>query len=975
MDTQQFLDIVLPQSGQRCVGALTEGKFSNYFGASNSWATAAFAKIDARQTEAYFGCASYKNNSSRKADNVEAVRSFWVDIDTQEGKPKETYADRKEALKALLAFCSELGLTKPFVVSSGYGVHAYWPCDEDMTPAAWKQTATLLKKATKTWGLAADPSRTSDEASVLRPPGTHNYKRGAVKDVRLVMAGEVTTHAEFHMQMEAFVGDDELPFGNPPTTTTAALNDDLMTKVGYAVSDAEKVAHHCAVVREVRDTLGDVDQPTWYRVVGVLAFTEQGEDICHEWSKGHPGYNKRETSAKYEQARQYAPTTCEKLEECRPSACAACPYFGKVKSPITLGTPNGAAEPIPVSMLPDDVEETSVGPFVFEFPKGYNWGACGPELKEQGLYKVVRENVENDDGSSGWVDNKVRFADVMFYPTERIRALDGTYSMNIYMRDGNGNATRFMLDNGAVAEGGKALFSELGRREINVQAKDKPHVQSYLTAWMGKLREEYNATMSSDQFGWVDRSFILAETQYTPKEKRKAVLTKGAASKSKHLQAKGDIDTWVDLVDQAYNRPGSEPFQFSVLTSFAAPLIHMLLSTGGVFVHSHGHTGHGKSTSQFVGMSAWGNYTELLLREGPMSTVNAMYNHFGVMRSLPVIVDEMTNCSNQFASELVYNTSAGSGKKRMNADGSERETLNWSTIVCGSSNNTISEKLAQHRPNAEAELSRIWEFKIDHKSNIPTHVANRLFPQFQEHYGHAGRAYIEYVVNNYDTVKDTLLKVREKFDRKANIQQQERYWSALHATVLTALGICQKLGLLRFDGTALTAWILEEMANNRGSVKESVLQPLEQFGDMLSDIFNNVLVTIGEGNIAHSSEATIVKHPRGGAISGRSILPSGNSSEKLFVCVSSAKEWCNERKVSFKEVFDALVAAGWADRSIKRMSLGKGTKEYSGLGGPVKVIELNPSAMRSATGDSVVAQKITAVIQGGVDGVDATGTA
>ena len=972
MDTKDFLDLVLPHAGQRCVGALRDGQFSNYFGSSNEWSAKAIERIDARGVDAYFACASFKTNGSRKATNVEAVRSFWLDIDTQEGKPKEKYATRKAALQNVLAFCEELNLTKPYVVSSGYGIHIYWPCDEDMAPAAWNRTATLLKKATKVWGLAADPSRTSDEASVLRPPGARNFKRGSSKDVRLVMSGAITSHAMFHMRMEEFLGEDELPEGGAETEN---VNSDLMTKTEYAPSDAEKVAHHCAVVREVKDTQGDVDQPTWYRVLGVLAFTEQGEEICHEWSKGYPGYSPRETSAKYAQAKQYAPTTCEKLEECRPAACAACPHFGKVKSPITLGTANGAPQPIPVSMLPDANDPLVRGSTIpVDLPAGYGWGACGFENSEQGLYRESRESVvDPDSGTETWVSVKIKLSDVLFFPINRVRAMDGTYVMNIYMVDGHGRTSAFLLDNGAVSEGGRALFSELGRREIGVHSKAKQEVVAYLTTWIGKLREEYAATISVEQFGWVDQSFVLADALYTASGQSKAVLNKGAASKSKHLGEKGSLQAWVDAVDQAYNRPGSEPFQFSVLCSFAAPLMHMLLPNGGVFVHSHGHTGHGKSTSQFVGLSAWGDYTKLLLREGPMSTVNAMYNHFGVMKNLPIVVDEMTNCSNQFASELVYNTSAGSGKKRMNADGSERETYDWSTIVCGSSNNMIAEKLSLHRANAEAELARIWEFKIDHTSSIPTHVANKLFPQFQDNYGHAGRVYIEYLTANYDDVKRYLQLVREKFDLKAGIKQSERYWSALHACVLTALNICRKLGLLQFDSSGLVAWIISELANNRTSIVDSVLNPLEQFGDMLSDIFNGMLVTIGEGNIAHGSEATILKHPKTSVVTGRSILPTANTAEKLFVSAGAAKEWCNARKVSFKEVFDALVAAGWADPQIKRMSLGKGTKEYSGLGGPVKVIELTPSAVRAAMGDNAVAQKITGVIQGGLQS-DATGT-
>lgn len=965
MDTKQFLDEVLPVSGYRCVGVLQDGQFTNYFGASNEWAADAAVRIDARDCEAYFGCASFKTRSSRKAENVEAARAFWIDIDTQEGKPKEKYATRKEALKELLAFCSDLGLASPLVVSSGYGLHAYWRCDADITPEAWKATAELLKKATKSWGLAVDPSRTSDIASVLRPIGVRNHKRGAKKDVKLVMPGELTTRDDVHAALVVHLGEDTtLPNGNAPTTN---LNSDLMTAVEYPPSDAEKIAHHCAVIREMRDTRGDIDQSTWYRAIGVLAFTEQGESVCQEWSDGHPSYDRAETSGKFSQAKRFAPTTCEKLEECRPDLCGGCPFKGQIKSPIMLGTPNGAPQPVPVSMLPD---EESSGTFVHDLPSGFGWGACGNDNKEHGLYRVQFKKAEDDNGNEVWVEEKNRFSDVLFYPINRVRASDGTFTMNMFMKDKHGNGTKFILDHGAIAEGGKTLFSELGRREIGVQNNNKADVSAYLTAWIGKLRDEYASSPAVDQFGWMDDSFVIGDTVYVPGGTKRAILTKGTYKRAKWLEPSGDLQTWINLVDRAYNHPGDEPFQFMLLTSLASPLVHLIAPSTGVFVHVYNQEGgEGKSTAQFVGMSAWGQHTNLVIREDEEhSTKNALYMHFGRMNNLPVVIDEMSECSPEFAGRVAFGASSGQGKRTLTSNREERDELGWSTIFSGSSNKMLTEKIASTNSAVKAKMHRIWEYRMPKPRSMTKYEADMLFPQFDTHYGHAGRAFIEYVVNNRDTVKKMAIAMRAMFDKRVGLRQEERYWSNLHACVLTALAICRKIGLLKFDMGALMVWIESELANNRAMVSDAQNNPLEQFGDMLADIFNNILVTVGEGNIAQGSEATVLRHPRGANIAGRSILPTTHTAEKLFVNVNSAKGWCEQHKVSFRDMHKALVAAGWASSQIKRMSLGKGTKEYSGLGGPVKVIELNPSVVRDATGDNFVAQKVTAVIDGGLNG-------
>ena len=339
MDTANFLSAVLPASGQRCVGLLKGKAFQNLFGPDNAWAANAAQKIDQRGVESYFACASFVSAGSRQAANVAYVRSFWVDIDTQEGKPSVKYADRKTAVIELLRFCKEVGLDQPMVVSSGYGVHAYWRCDADMDAATWKATASLLKEATRAWGLDADPSRTADAASVLRPVGTSNHKHGTTRPVKLLTAGEITTQAEVMSALSDYLRDHNAiaPRTYTRPTPGPSLNQDLIAVEEYPPSSGIKIAEGCGVVARMRDTRGNIDQPTWYGVLGVLAHTVEGDSLCHEWSDGHKDYSVAETKAKIDQARGFGPTTCAKLRDGNETICQSCPHFGNIKSPIVLG--------------------------------------------------------------------------------------------------------------------------------------------------------------------------------------------------------------------------------------------------------------------------------------------------------------------------------------------------------------------------------------------------------------------------------------------------------------------------------------------------------------------------------------------------------------------------------------------------------------------------------------------------------------
>ena len=112
----------------------------------------------------------------RTAKNVHLIKSLWADIDTRLGKPEAPYADHAEAAAALGKFCVAAGLPPPCLINSGNGIHAYWPFDQPVTLQDWLPLAHGLKSACQQHGMLIDPSRTADAASILRSPGTNNYK-------------------------------------------------------------------------------------------------------------------------------------------------------------------------------------------------------------------------------------------------------------------------------------------------------------------------------------------------------------------------------------------------------------------------------------------------------------------------------------------------------------------------------------------------------------------------------------------------------------------------------------------------------------------------------------------------------------------------------------------------------------------------------------------------------------------------------
>lgn len=130
-------------------------------------------------SDAYFACAEYSSPESRTANNATGAFGFWMDIDCGEQKyaALKGYKTTEDALSAVKQFCAVCELPEPtHIVDSGGGLHVYWALDQVVDRNKWQAQATKLKSLTKAKGLLADDTRTADIASVLRVPGTLNYK-------------------------------------------------------------------------------------------------------------------------------------------------------------------------------------------------------------------------------------------------------------------------------------------------------------------------------------------------------------------------------------------------------------------------------------------------------------------------------------------------------------------------------------------------------------------------------------------------------------------------------------------------------------------------------------------------------------------------------------------------------------------------------------------------------------------------------
>ena len=188
MPTTDLLSKVLPPDGEGhyCIVGLgqNDSRRSQTFHTTLADAELKIAELLQEKFNVYFACAKYKDpKEGRIQPNGDLLKAFWIDVDCGLGKP---YADQTEGLSALKEFCAKVHLPLPTIVNSGNGIHAYWRLTNVIDRLQWKPVAERLKALCEEHEFFADPTRTADNASILRVPETLNFKEEAGLEVSIL---------------------------------------------------------------------------------------------------------------------------------------------------------------------------------------------------------------------------------------------------------------------------------------------------------------------------------------------------------------------------------------------------------------------------------------------------------------------------------------------------------------------------------------------------------------------------------------------------------------------------------------------------------------------------------------------------------------------------------------------------------------------------------------------------------------------
>ena len=903
---------MLPQQGLYCAAQAASKGFIHRFFDNIPALIAHIKQQDAAGHTMYVAQATYKTPANRKTENAAYVRNFWMDVDCGTEKfeqtPTKAYPTQQEACVAIKAFAKVIGLPLPTVVNSGNGLYSHWLIDEDVPADKWKVLATILKDVAHAAGFKQDPSRTSDTSSVLRPAGTTNRKRGESRPVKILHLSEPLPLQLFIAKLEAAAKKHKVQATTLQLPESfKGLNDEFTSGVEGPPSSLYQVAERCAQVRKVRDTKGNVDEPTWYNFLGMARFTAEGKqgEILHTWSEGHPDYTAVATDQKIQQheAGGYGPTTCQKFAADNAAGCLACPHANSIKSPIVLGRPD------PVSIASEEEEELA--------PEGFRRGDNGLFYEDEGVWHR-------------FYPYDLYVASIAFDFTQGFETATVRHKMPLC-----DDYAQFSVRTSLLHDP-KALLMTFADNHVQTTGGDtRKQMVQYIDQALAQMRAKRKLSSLHSQMGWHDeegaKTFVLGEQIFRKGVEPVTVgFAKNVPEAGKAFHAQGDIDLW-KATTKYLALPGMEPFAFTFLAgAFGAPLIKFT-GFAGALVALVGESGIGKTLLGEWIMSVYGNSQKLILLKD--DTRNFLVQRLGLYGSLPLYVDEISNIEGQELSDLVYKITQGRDKGRLSRSGTERTMINsWNTVAIASSNHSLLDKLAILKADASAEMNRVMEIEARAVKGFDREQATEVYHTFHENFGLVGPLYIEYITSQQDAHRDKLDQLVRGLDTATSAKPEERFWSAVTGCAIYGGLIASKLGLIDFPVAPILAWAKKHICEARESKADLVVNYLDLLGQFLDAHSSGALVTTHNGP---KELVGIIREPRAPLV-----YRINEDTKRLYISRSVLKTFLEKTYGSYTKLRTELERCGALIDSNKRKVLGGGTY-FGGSQQPVWEIDLD----------------------------------
>lgn len=891
----------------------------------------------------------------RTQRNAVAQKAFWLDIDI---KPDDSgsYSTLQEAGDALVSFVKALSLPSPTIVCSGGGLHVYFTLSEQIDSETWNSIAGMLDSCVKHFGLKVDSSRTMDAASILRPAPSTNYKTQygeSGSPVFVKFWGQPTDAISFKSLLSQYMTRYALNATAPQTSALNAASKKLPPEVQEMIrqnpelrgmfngfyaeakdKDAQRIIAKCPQIASA----GCATEPVWMGMMTVMKCCADGREEGRRISMQDARHTDKQYYEKFDRVEDMTggPAKCSWFQRHNPDGCKNCPFNGRITSPAELGR-------IPASERmegrdADDEKPEANEPHVVSVPVEVSQAVAtapvmGAQPKEVTLYKINSSIYEMVEYEGLYVEREERIGREVV--ARRVRIIDQSFFLvcaQKYEDFFNPEVQYIFL----VMERGKpnrqirleikdlvsmpAFLKWCGNNQLTVSQHNEKDFIGFMKAYIAQLQRKIPQVQMRDNFGWVinttgegikQNGFVVGEQMLSGGAMPADVGLRPGTQKyaEEQLGTAGTLDGWL-AVPRFYKEHNIIWGQLGICMGFGAALMKFAPGTAknGIVNFWSSHGGTGKTTLQEVINSIWGDPERQMVQV--FSTSNARYRIMGWRCNLPICINETTNVTDYDLSNLLFEVSEGQEKDRLTQDSALQTSGSWQTITVMSANNTVMDKMVSAFVQRDAEIKRVLDIEVDSSPSVTREAATAMSRAYQNNYGHAGRVFIQNLLDNGGEILSKMPSYMDAWVNKNSKGQDERFWENTMAATIIAGRLAKAMGLIDFDMNAVEEYGKRCITSMRGGLVSNKRDGAGLFSDFLSEYVGNMLVVSGEmrttpeqPNQRPELDPFIQRMPRG-TLDIRMETDTGN----IYVRASAFTDWCSKRGISHTAILAELAA-------------------------------------------------------------------
>jgi uncharacterized protein (DUF927 family) len=732
-------------------------------------------------------------------EDIIRIPGLWLDVDCQEGQHSaENLPTFEQAQGELL---TEF-LPPSVLIHSGGGLHAYWlfpepaqtedPDDRVRIKSLserFQRAFIRFAKEKRSWKL----DNTADLARILRIPGSLNHKQAQPKPVRILEeSGSRYTIEQLTAGIEQL--EAQLP---------AEVTRQPMRKAPAARSESEPpvplapIAESCAWLAHCERDGERLLEQDWYQMLSVVSRTAEGPPEAHEWSRKDPRYDSQETEAKIQHSlRDAGPVTCRKIQEQHGlEYCAGCAFLDEIESPIVIGvqarheedrqaaiaaiedaaarTKDDAGAVLEIEILDQLLRLEKFYPADFERARqtvlnaGVSRKIFNSSLSKQRAKKRQEEAAESTSGGDhgtidGWrLDGthlyKRKYSEgspswkLISRTAPKIQKVltsegEGFEYWEIAFRTIRGRAASVTIPRSRAATK-RGLIDELTPYGFDATEGSAADLIEYLRDYDAAHSEELPMQRFLDRFGWTDdlRSFVIGSDVIGEGEIVYQPPGEGEKQLAAAFDTRGSLEEWREVVPLLQGRKWA---LFKLFQAFVPPILPILEINGWTFSNS-GESSQGKTLSDSIAASVWGNVNynaaiDSLVLQGVDITTDKLEKTLATLRHIPVFLQDAHAAARpETITNALHSVELGKAKGRGSNSNGSQASRTVKTVFFLTSEAPLS---------SMSENGGIFARAIEYSGS----VFNQHTPLFKqqvmdlifENYGHAGRAFITYLLQN-----------------------------------------------------------------------------------------------------------------------------------------------------------------------------------------------------------------------------------